>query len=85
VAAVVKAVCSTFEGNLNIGTGILTPTPLIAEILREIIGGKNNIDYTNIDSETACIAMDSSKAHEILGWKSNINLKKGLEYILSHA
>lgn len=84
VAAVVKAVCNTFEGNLNIGTGILTSTPFIAEILREMIGGKNNIDYTNIDSETACIAMDSSKAYEILEWRSNVDLKKGLEYILSN-
>jgi nucleoside-diphosphate-sugar epimerase len=85
VAAVVKAVSNSFEGNLNIGTGILTSTPFIAEILREMIGGKNNIDYTDIDSETACISMDSSKAHEILGWKSDINLKKGLEFILSNA
>ena len=85
VAAVVKAVCNTFEGNLNIGTGILLPITFIAETLREMIGGKNNINHTNIDSETACIAMDSSRAYEILGWKSKIDLKNGLKCILSNA
>ena len=83
VAAVVKAVSNSFEGNLNIGTGILTSTPNIAKILLKIIGGKSVIDFTNIDSEMACIAMDSSKAHEILGWESNIDLEEGLKYIIS--
>jgi nucleoside-diphosphate-sugar epimerase len=83
IAAIVKAVGNNFEGNLNIGTGILTSTTSIAKILLEILGGKSIIDFTNIENETACIAMNSSKAYKILGWKSNISLEKGLKYLVT--
>lgn len=84
VMAILQAVNSSFSGNLNIGTGVTTSTLRVAEILRELLGGHNEIDTTLIDSDTACIAMDSSKIQEILGWQATINVEQGLQSILSH-
>ena len=84
ISAVIKAVGSDFEGNLNIGTGVVTSTQKIAEILREMLGGHNNIDSTLINSDTAVIAMDASKAHEALDWKPKIIIEQGLQMILEN-
>ena len=84
VAAVVKTVSSDFSGNLNIGTGVVTSTRRVAEILRDLLGGQNEIDATLIDSDAACISMDSSKAHEMLGWQATIGVEQGLQLISSN-
>lgn len=84
VAAVVQTVSSDFSGNLNIGTGEITSTRKIAEILLGLLGGQSEIDSTLIDSDTACIAMDSSKAQEVLGWQATIGIEQGLQLILSN-
>ena len=83
VAAVVQTVSSDFSGNLNIGTGEITSTRRVAEILRDLLGGQSEIDATLIDSDTACIAMDSSKAQEVLGWQATIDIEQGLQRILT--
>lgn len=84
VLAVAKAVGNDFEGNLNIGTGVITSTQRIAEILREMLGGQSEIDSTLVNSDTAGIAMDSSKAHKTLDWKSKISVEEGLQMILNN-
>lgn len=84
VSAVVKAVGSGFEGNLNIGTGVITSTQRIAEILREMLGAQSEIAPTLINSDTAGIAMDASKAHKTLDWKSAISVEQGLRMILEN-
>ena len=83
VAAVVQTVSSDFSGNLNIGTGEITSTRKIAEILLDLLDGQSEIDSTLIDSDTACIAMDSSKAQEVLGWQATIGVEQGLQRILT--
>jgi nucleoside-diphosphate-sugar epimerase len=84
VSAVAKAVGSNFEGNLNIGTGVITSTQRIAEVLREMLEGRSEIDSTLINSDTAGIAMDASKAHKTLDWKSTISVELGLQMILKN-
>lgn len=84
VAAVSRIVDSDFIGNLNIGTGEITSTYRVAEMLRSLIRGQSEIVSTLIDSDTAGIAMDSSKAREVLGWQSTIGIEQGLEVILSN-
>lgn len=84
VAAVVQTVGSEFCGNLNVGTGVITSTHRVAEILRNSLGRLNEIDSTLIDSDTACIAMDSSRAQEVLGWQATIGIEQGLQLILSN-
>jgi nucleoside-diphosphate-sugar epimerase len=81
VAAVAQTVGSDFSGNLNIGTGVITSTHRVAEILRSLLGGNNEIDSTMIDCDTACIAMDAGQAQEVLGWQSTLGLEQGLRLI----
>ncbi len=83
VEAVVKTINSDFSGNLNIGSGAIISTLIVAEILRSLLGGKNEINSTLIDSDTACIAMDSGKAKRVLGWQETIGIEQGLRLILS--
>lgn len=82
VMAVERAVDSDFSGNLNIGTGVITSTYKVAEILRDLLGGNSEIDSTLIESDTAGIAMDSGRAREVLGWQPTISLEQGLRLIL---
>ena len=84
VSAAAKTVSSDFSGNLNIGTGVITSTRKIAEILRGLLCRQSEIDSVLIDSDTACIAMDSSKAQEVLGWQPTIGIEQGLQLILSN-
>lgn len=84
VAALSLAVGSDFSGDLNIGTGVITSTHKIAETLRNLLSGQSNIEETLIDDDTSCIAMDTGKAREVLGWQSTVDLIQGLQIILSN-
>jgi UDP-glucuronate decarboxylase len=84
IVAVVQTVGSDFTGNLNIGTGEITSTRRVAEMLRNLLGGNNEIDTTVIDSDIACIAMDAGKAKEVLGWQPKMGIDQGLQLILSN-
>lgn len=84
VSAVDNAVSSDFEGTLNIGTGVITSTPRVAEILREFLGGQTEIDSTLINSDIAGIAMDARLAKKTLDWKPTISVKQGLQIILNN-
>lgn len=84
VSAIVSAVGSDFEGNLNIGTGVITSTQRIAEILREMLGAQSEIDSILINSDTAGVAMDASKARKALDWKTTISVEQGLRLILKN-
>lgn len=82
ISAVYKLVQTEFNGNLNIGTGKVTTTYRIAELLQKLLAIKVDIEQTYIQSDMASIAMDATKATEILGWKPTVNLEQGLEIIL---
>jgi nucleoside-diphosphate-sugar epimerase len=82
VTAIAKAVGSEFEGNLNIGTGVITSTPRIAEILRGILGGQSKIGSTLINSDTAGISMDARTAKKTLHWEPSIKIEQGLQMIV---
>jgi nucleoside-diphosphate-sugar epimerase len=85
VLAVQKVVARDFFGDLNIGTGILTSTNKIAEILKEFMCGQSEIDATQIDSDIACIAMDAGKAQREIDWRPTISIEQGLRLILSNS
>lgn len=84
VSAVMKAINSSYNGNLNIGTGRVTSTYKIAEMLRSQLGGDSAIDTISIDGDIGCIAIDAKKAKEIIDWQSNITIEQGLQLILSN-
>jgi UDP-glucuronate decarboxylase len=82
VMAVDKAVRSDFKGNLNIGSGVVTSTKKIAEILKTLLSSKSEIDTIQIDSDTACIAMDARNAQKVLNWHPKVDIENGLKLIL---
>lgn len=84
VTAVSKAIGNDFNGNLNIGTGVITSTRKIAEILRDCLGGQNEIDSTLIDSDTAGIEMVADMAKVELGWQATIGIEQGLQFVSSN-
>ena len=71
-----------FVGDLNVGTRCITPTHVIAEMLREEIGGSSPIEQTAIESHVACVSMNYSKAANVLGWAPRVTLRDGLRAVL---
>ncbi len=84
VAAVAQTIGNDFSGNLNIGTGAITSTRKIAEILRNCLGGQNEIDSTLIDSDAAGIEMVADMAKVELGWQATIGIEQGLQFVSSN-
>jgi len=83
VLAIYKTIQSDFIGNINVGTGVLTSTKVIAEKLNLKLLGNSDINFNHIDSYTACIAIDSTVAKTKIGWEPSINIDQGLELIIS--
>lgn len=84
VTAIVRALETAYLGDLNIGTGVITSTQRIAEILRDLMGGHSEIISTRIESDVACIAMVSRKAQDVLDWQPTIGIEQGLTRIISN-
>lgn len=83
VDAIVRVFRQQYVGKFNIGTGIVTSTHHIAEILKTEIGSESKIEQIQIDTTTACIAMNYQKAEHVLGWKPTVTLRAGLRHILT--
>lgn len=83
VAGICLAIDSDSVGDFNMGTGVLTSTTKIAELLRSLTGAKSELRNTQIDSDTACIAMDATRAEKILGWRAKITIEQGLKLVVS--
>ena len=83
----VDAIARTFKqgyiGTLNIGTGTVASTRDIAEMIINEIGSESKIDQTQIDTTTACIAMNYQKAQHVLGWSPSVTLQAGLRHVLA--
>ena len=71
-----------YLGVINVGTGIATSTRVIAEMLKNELGSNSCIEQTQIESHTACIAMNYQKANRVLGWHPQIMLHEGLKRLL---
>jgi UDP-glucuronate decarboxylase len=82
VAAIIAAIKSEYIGPLNIGSGVLTSTRHIARILTNKLNSSSRIEQIPINTDTACIAMDWSRARREIGWEPRISLEKGLDDIL---
>ena len=80
LAAVLK---NGFRGNLNLGTGVLTSTPRIAELLQEILGRRVPLESSRIEAAAANIAMDIRQARARLDWSPTIPLEAGLRRLVT--
>ncbi len=78
--AALRAVLKTgFVGDLNIGTGTLTSTSAIAQMLIDRIGSNSRVEHLPIEAEVASIAMDWRRAKAELGWQPTVTLAEGLD------
>jgi nucleoside-diphosphate-sugar epimerase len=83
VRAILNAVKVEYDGALNIGSGVVSSTREVAELLRAECGGNSPISHTQINSHTARIAMNHAKARDVLGWEPQVNLREGLKRVLA--
>jgi len=83
VSAFIATLKAEFTGTVNIGTGVLTSTREIAEMLRDRIGSSSRIAPAAIEAEVASIAMNWRRAETELNWRPTISLDDGLERLLS--
>lgn len=73
---------SGFTGTLNLGTGMLTSTRQIAQMIKEKLGSKIGIKSVPIHTHVASIAMESRKAKQKLGWEPKVSFDSGLMDLL---
>ncbi len=81
--AMVAVIGSGFIGTLNLGTGILTSTRHVAQMIVDKLRSASRIEQSPIDADVACIAMDWRHARDQIGWQPEVSLEKGLDLILS--
>lgn len=85
VEVIVRVVSEQYTDVLNVGTGVLTSTKTIAEILKNELGSNSRIEQTQINSHTACIAMNYQRAERALGWQPHVMLQDGLKFLLQRS
>lgn len=83
VSAISSIVSSSYCENFNLGTGHLTSTREIAEILMRLVGRQCPITEVEIADTIACVSMDSRKAQKYLNWGCKVNLEAGLKHIVN--
>ena len=82
--AIVAVIESGFSGGLNIGTGMLTSTRQVAQMIVDKLSSASVIEQSSIDSDVACIAMDWHQARDQIGWQPEVSLGEGLDLILAN-
>lgn len=84
VSAIKKALLSDINGTLHLGTGIISSTKRIAEILKTIFQSDCDVTSLRVDDDYAGVAMDASRADSEIDWRSAINIEEGLRKLVSH-
>jgi nucleoside-diphosphate-sugar epimerase len=82
VSSIIATIESGFIGDLNIGTGQLSSTLEIAEMIRDELGSSSLIEQIEVNTEVASIAMNYERASIELDWKPRISFDKGLQSLL---
>ncbi len=83
ISALVAVLRSGFVGTLNLGTGVVTSTRMIAQMLRDSLDSTSRIEHIDIETDVASIAMDWRRIQAELDWQPTIPLEKGLKRVLS--
>lgn len=81
VSAIGAALVARADGIFNIGTGHLTTTYGIAEMLSKALGSSNRIDVIPVDRPASNIALNATKAKNILHWKPKVSVEEGLQRV----
>lgn len=83
IIAIYKALNKSIYDDFNIGTGIITTTRQIAKWIVDWLKTERKINSIFIDKEIGNIAMDYSKATDLLGWQPEISIENGLRPMVS--
>lgn len=83
ITALQLALKTEFTGDLNIGTGQVTSTQEIAQMIVKYLKSNSKIETVSIDADVACVKLDWRLASEVLDWQSTLNIEDGLSRILS--
>lgn len=77
--AIANAVISNCAEPLNIGTGSLTSTRTIAELICELTSSKSEIAYSATGAQPNSILMNTRKARRVIDWTAKTSLREGLK------
>jgi nucleoside-diphosphate-sugar epimerase len=83
VSAVAAMLRTGSSASFNIGTGKLTSTKEVAEILKNSLGSRSKLEEVPIDADVASVAMNWDRAAAALDWQPKISLAVGLERVLA--
>jgi len=76
--AISCAVASSYVGPLNIGTGTLTSTRVIAELVCELTESQSNLAYSATSAKPNSVSMNAAKAKQAINWTARTSLREGL-------
>jgi len=82
ISALTATLRCGFVGTLNLGTGEVTSTRQIAQMLINRLGSHSQIEQSPINANVASIAMDSRRAIAVLDWQPTVTLERGLDRML---
>ena len=82
MSALLKVIDIELIEDINIGTGDLISTREIAKIIIEITNSNSQLETILIESNIGSIAMDSSKATELLGWGPKTFIREGIKKLI---
>ena len=81
VRAISAALVARSDGIFNIGTGHLTTTYGIAEMLSKALGLSSRIDVIPVDRPASNIALDATKAKKLLNWEPKVSVEEGFQRV----
>lgn len=80
VDAILVAIDSSAEGMVNIGTGEGIPVQTVYDTIMEIHGSKHPMTYEPFRTgEVAHSVIDPTTGFEVLGWKSKVSFREGMQ------
>ncbi len=73
------------DTTINLGSGVGTSTAAVAQMIVEITDSRSRIEHREIAEYAGNIVMDTGRATSLLGWRSRIELRRGLETLVQSA
>ena len=80
-----KVVNSKTTGEFNIGTGVLTSTTEIANLIKNHVKSESKIATRAVQSYWANIAMDITKTRNLFNWMPSIDVETGIKRCIDFA
>jgi nucleoside-diphosphate-sugar epimerase len=85
VSALAAVVESGAGGDFNIGPGHGVSTTAVAETIIGLMGSRSQITHQDVGEFAPNVAMESTRAHTVLGWRPAAILKTELERLIALA